>query len=188
MAENWRGARSIASCCLSGQSAESSLPENPARTLTVASCRVTELQPIAQSSRLQNNGQGARRGSMATNKRARPAIMRNNSPDAHRRNGGELHLTMTTSAGAGVCGQSKMSATTASARQPSDAKAASVCGVMTLWRSSNVTLLHSTCPVVSESRLWPVRAVPRRRGTELQTMKAFAPRAAGNRRRPRRVR
>ena len=46
---------------------------------------------------------------------------------------------MTISAGAGVCSQSKMSATTASARQPSDAKAASVCGVTTFWRSSNVT-------------------------------------------------
>ena len=42
---------------LSGQSAESSLPENPARTLTTASCRVTRLQPMAHSSRLQSKGQ-----------------------------------------------------------------------------------------------------------------------------------
>jgi hypothetical protein len=64
-------ARCSVSCqfLLSGQSAESSSQTKPARTLTVASCRVTELQLIAQSSRLQNNGQGARRGSMAMNKR-----------------------------------------------------------------------------------------------------------------------
>jgi hypothetical protein len=63
-------ARCSVSCqfLLSGQSAESSSRTKPARTLTVASCRVTELQLIAQSSRLQNNGQGARRGSMAMNK------------------------------------------------------------------------------------------------------------------------
>jgi hypothetical protein len=48
---------------LSGQSAESSFSENPARTLTVASCRVTSLQPIAQSNRLKKSGSGSRRGS-----------------------------------------------------------------------------------------------------------------------------
>jgi hypothetical protein len=71
MAEQTGAAFGQSPVFLSGQSAEISSPKNPARTLTTASCRVTSLQPIAQSIRLQNSGTRRARGSRATNNFAR---------------------------------------------------------------------------------------------------------------------
>src|SRR5690242_5260755 len=57
-----------------GQRADTSLPANPARTLASASCRVTSLQPSAQSIRLPASAKPERRGSQATKSRALRAI------------------------------------------------------------------------------------------------------------------
>jgi hypothetical protein len=64
---------------LSGQSAESSLPEKPARTLTWPSWQVTGPQPITHSRRPQSRGSHERRGSSAMTTRADRAASRSNS-------------------------------------------------------------------------------------------------------------
>src|SRR5262249_55113432 len=53
--------------CAIGQRRDNSCPAKPARMLTTASCRVTELQPSNQSRRQPKSDQAQRRGSMAAN-------------------------------------------------------------------------------------------------------------------------
>jgi len=123
-----------------GQSAESSWPEKPPRTLTIPSWRETALQPVSQRSRAAKPVSRERRGSHATNRLVLAAASRNNVASRSSRKWCRNKLMSRTSMiGDGCANPANTSVVTISRDQSSAANARRVSWETRWWRSSNMT-------------------------------------------------
>ncbi len=131
-----------------GQSVESSWPANPARTLRTASCRVTPLQPLSPSIRLQASESAERRGSTAIKTAVVLAAARNKPISCAAEKWCRNKFATITSGGrsAGCSSHSKASATTVRARQP-DPPNLAVAPLKLSCRSNSVTFTLVHCGI-----------------------------------------